>query len=101
MMYTQKELINKLTPIFMEYPVKRAALFGSYARGEQGDNSDVDIFLELDFTNNLTDFFYVFWDKLEDAIKLKVDVLTNGSLESAPKRFRDQIFNELKYIYEI
>ena len=100
-MYTMQELINKLIPIFKQYPIKRAALFGSYARGEQTENSDIDVFLEFDESADLVRVFYVFWDDLEDKMQTKVDILTQGSLETAPKRFRERILNELRYVYEI
>ena len=99
-MYTQQELINKLTPIFKKFPIKRAALFGSYARGEQNSDSDVDIFLEIDYTDVLPDIVLSIWDDVESDINLKADVLTPGSLETAPKRLRERILNELRYIYE-
>ena len=99
-MYTQQELIDKLTPIFIKYPIKRAALFGSYARGEQTNESDIDLLLEYDFSNNSLDF-YDFWDYLECDLKIKADVLTFRSLESSPKRFRERILREARYIYEI
>ena len=98
--YTQQELIDKLTPIFEQFPIKRAALFGSYAKGEQNDDSDVDIFLEIDYADVLPDIILTIWDNVESCINLKADVLTHGSLETAPKRFRERILNELRYIYE-
>ena len=99
-MYTQQELIDKLTPLFARYPIKRAALFGSYARGEQNDDSDVDVILELDYSNESVDSIYVFWDEIEEILMTKVDVLTLGSLESAPERFRKRILSEMRYVYE-
>jgi len=99
-MYTQQELINKLTPIFRQYPIKRAALFGSYAKGEQNGDSDVDIFLEIDYTNVLPDIILTIWDEVENGINLKADVLTYGALETAPIKFQERILNELRYIYE-
>ena len=98
-MYTQQELIDKLTPVFRQYPIKRAALFGSYARGEQTDDSDLDIILELDYTKEPY-FIYLFWDVLEDTVNLRADVLTLCSLRTAPESFRNEILNEMRYIYE-
>lgn len=37
---------RKIVPILKKYNVKRAGIFGSYARGEQKRNSDVDIIIE-------------------------------------------------------
>jgi len=98
-MYDQKELIDKLTPIFKQYPIKRAALFGSYSRGEQSDKSDLDIILELDYSKQ-PELIYAFWDQLEEIIKLKADVITFGSLSTAPVSFRERVLKEMRYIYE-
>ena len=99
-MYTQQELITILIPIFKRYPIKRAAIFGSYARGEQSADSDLDLILDYEFSNELPDFLD-FWDDLERILGTKADVLTFNSLETTPKRFRDRILNEARYIYEV
>ena len=101
MMYTQEELVKKLIPIFERYPIKRAALFGSYAKGEQSNDSDVDILLDIDYSNALPDIILTIWDDVERGINLRADVLTHGSLETAPKRFRERILSELRYVYEV
>jgi predicted nucleotidyltransferase len=44
--YTQKQLKNKLAPIFFRHNVRRAVLFGSYGKGTPSPNSDVDIFVD-------------------------------------------------------
>ena len=100
MMYTQQEIITMLIPVFKQFPIKRAALFGSYARNQQTSESDLDIFLEIDDSADIVSVFYDFWDELEAKINLKADVLTPGSLTTAPKRFRERILSELRYIYE-
>ena len=100
-MYSQQEIIDKLTPIFKRYPIKRSALFGSYARGDQTGESDIDVYLEIDDSADIVNVFYNFWDELEEKVDIKADVLTPGSLTTAPKRFRERILNELRYIYEI
>ena len=40
------KLSNKLFPIFENYKVKQAILFGSYARNEATDKSDIDILVD-------------------------------------------------------
>jgi predicted nucleotidyltransferase len=100
-MYTQQELINRLTHVFKKYPVKRAALFGSYSQDRQNIDSDVDIFLEIDYTDVFPDIILTIWDDVERETNLKADILTHGSLETAPKRFSERILNELRYFYEV
>ena len=44
--YTLAELKNKLDPVFDQYGVRSAILFGSYAKGQANDRSDVDILVD-------------------------------------------------------
>lgn len=53
-MYDQ--LKRKLYDYFRHEPVVRAYLFGSYARNTQGDASDIDLLVELDYANG-ADFY--------------------------------------------
>ncbi|MBR1805506.1 MAG: nucleotidyltransferase domain-containing protein [Selenomonadaceae bacterium] len=43
MIYTIDEIRRNVTPIAKKYGVKKLSLFGSYARGETDDKSDVDL----------------------------------------------------------
>jgi len=72
----KKEILNikrKIIPILKEYKVKKAGVFGSYARGEQKKNSDIDILIEV--RGSLLDVV-----KIEIALQKKlnkqVDLLT-------------------------
>jgi predicted nucleotidyltransferase len=51
-MLTTRELILRLhlirSDLALKYPISRLALFGSYARGEQTEGSDVDLWFEFD-----------------------------------------------------
>jgi len=38
---------EKILPVLKHYDVIRAAIFGSFARGEMKENSDVDILVEF------------------------------------------------------
>lgn len=54
--YTLDNLIPQLRHFFSTQPVTRAWLFGSYSRGEESSNSDIDILLEFDPNENVTLF---------------------------------------------
>ena len=47
MVYTIDEIKAKIIPIAKQYNVSKVYLFGSYARGEEDENSDIDIALEI------------------------------------------------------
>ena len=81
-MLTIDELTSLIIPVIRQYPVKKAALFGSYARGEQTEESDVDLIVELhtDHRYECKDYLYELWDKLELATAKPVDIVTYSSL---------------------
>ena len=45
--YTLEDIEAKIIPIAKQYDLSKVYLFGSYARGEEDENSDIDIALEL------------------------------------------------------
>jgi len=45
-MYTVSQIQDILVPIFREYNVRRAVLFGSYAKGLAKDKSDIDLLVD-------------------------------------------------------
>ena len=64
------------------YHVEEIALFGSYARGEQTDASDLDILVTL---NAPLGWEYVdLCDHLAELLQTKVDVLTRGAIDRKP-----------------
>lgn len=46
-----EQIKKKIVKILKKYHVVRAGIFGSYARGEEKKNSDIDILVEIDDTN--------------------------------------------------
>ena len=66
-----------------KYGVVIVGIFGSYARGEQKESSDVDIIVELERPIGLK--FYELWDYLENLLGINVDVLTLFALKQKPK----------------
>ena len=70
--------------------VKRSAFFGSFARGEMGEGSDVDILVELPETAGLLDFVGLRL-KLEEALGRKVDLVEFDTLKP---RLKERILRE-------
>ena len=56
MLYTIEEIKNKLTPIFEDNGVLKAVLFGSYAKGEATEESDIDIAAYVDEDMSILSF---------------------------------------------
>jgi predicted nucleotidyltransferase len=89
-----QELKRRVVAVLKRHDVKRAAVFGSFARGETKKNSDIDILVEFEGKKSLFDLVELEVD-LEKALGRKVDVLTYNSLHPLLK---DVILNEQKVI---
>jgi len=75
-----KETIAKLiADYFKTQPVLKAWLFGSYSRGEQREDSDVDILIVPDQGVGLFKLSGMHLD-LQDILKLRVDLITEKGL---------------------
>lgn len=77
-----------------KYNVKKLGIFGSYARGEATNNSDVDILVFYDGVLNSNHFRLNF--ELEELLNKKVDLATLNSLRENTKSnaLRDVIYIE-------
>jgi uncharacterized protein len=74
-----------------DFGVKKAYLFGSFAKGKEKEESDIDIALVLD---NMADFFYT--QKQLMKLRRKID------LRIEPHPIKEQDFNSLNpFAYEI
>ncbi len=78
--YTIEEIKTIVEPIARKYGVERVYLFGSYARDDITENSDVDLRVDK---GSLKGMFALcgLYTEIEEALQMKVDVLTTGSLE--------------------
>lgn len=88
------EKINDLKPIIVEIlkknNIKKAGIFGSYARGEAKIDSDIDILIELDKKKDLYDLIGIELE-LKKKLKKNIDLLTYKSIHPLLK---DEILNE-------
>ena len=74
-------MIPVMQRFFASQPVNRAYLFGSYSRGEQTKNSDVDILVDLDKSQPMGLFQYVTMKlDLQDLLHREVDLVESDEL---------------------
>lgn len=76
MVYTIDDIKARVMPIANRYNLQAVYLFGSYARGEADETSDVDLAIDL---ADETDYFAIYSD-LMDLFNEEVDVLPLSSL---------------------
>lgn len=89
-MRLDEQTLQKLRSFFAALPVKKAYVFGSFARGEADEASDLDLLLELDHSRPIGWDFYGWWDDLELLLKRKVDLVTDKGLSRHIKPFVDR-----------
>ena len=89
-MMNLNELREKILPILKKWGVKKASVFGSYVREEAGEDSDVDIIVEINDELSLLDFIE-FKLEIEDVIGKKVDLLEFATIKPILK---DRILKE-------
>lgn len=76
MILTIEEITIKVAPIAKKYNLKEVYLFGSYARGEAREDSDIDLlYVKFDNSMSLTTK-YMLLDELEDSLGKKVDLVS-------------------------
>lgn len=83
-------------PVLKRYGVRKAAIFGSFARGENRKKSDVDFLVEVPRGTDLFEFVGLKQD-LEDRLGRKVDLV---SYKYIKPYLRERILNERVTIYE-
>lgn len=90
------EIQEKANPILRSYHVRKASVFGSVARGEDSNDSDVDMLVEFGEPIGMVGYMR-FIGQLEQSLQKKVDVVTEKSIN---KFIRPYILPDLKVIYE-
>ncbi len=81
---------EKILMVLEEYKITKAGIYGSYARGEADESSDIDIVVEST-RRSLFELVGLKQD-IEDATGLKVDITTYQGLNNSPREgFKEKV----------
>ncbi len=93
---SHEEIESTLVSILGKYGVRKIGLFGSYARGEQRDDSDLDVLVDFVERKSLLTLVRI-ERELSENLGIKVDLLTEQAISPY---LVDRIKAELKVIYQ-
>lgn len=96
MCYTIEEIREKALPIAKAHGVNKLFLFGSYARGQATDDSDVDFYIDDGQVNSLLKYFALVND-MEKSFGCHVDIVSMGIQD---QDFLERIKKEGVPLYE-
>jgi predicted nucleotidyltransferase len=96
-MILSKEEIKIIQCYFLDKPVLKAFLFGSFSRDEASPDSDIDILVELDYSKHIGLGFVNMKFELEDKLQKKVDLVSSNAISTHILPF---VNNDKKLIYE-
>ncbi|GAB2573892.1 nucleotidyltransferase family protein [Spirosoma areae] len=86
-----QQIINYLRP----YQPERVGIFGSWARGENGPDSDLDVLIKLNKPVSLLTFTRM-ERELSETLNLKVDLVSENALQN--ERLKQYILKDLQEI---
>ncbi|MCM1030338.1 MAG: nucleotidyltransferase domain-containing protein [Oscillibacter sp.] len=87
----KQAIIHKLQNFFSLQPIEKAWVFGSYSRGEETKDSDMDILVRFAKNANITLFKYVsISNALQELLHIKIDLVEEGQLKDFAKESAEQ-----------
>ncbi|MBI2270985.1 MAG: nucleotidyltransferase domain-containing protein [Bacteroidetes bacterium] len=87
---TIQSIKHTLSKYFIDKPVLKAYIFGSIARQEDDINSDIDILVELDYSQTIGLMFVQMKLDLENIFHKKVDLLSQKAVSKYIKPYIDK-----------
>lgn len=88
MVYNVSQIKTMLTPVFNNYKINKAILFGSYSKGLETENSDVDILVDSNL-HGLS--FYGLLNDIVEVLDKEVDLFDYRQFDSSSPLFKEII----------
>jgi len=89
----QETLSRHKSRLFRDYPIKSMAIFGSYTRKQQNEDSDLDILIDCSPTIGIR--FVDLAEELEEITGLKVDLVSKNGIKD---KYLKSIDSDLTYV---
>ena len=89
----ESTLYSHKARLFAKYPIKSMAIFGSYAREEQKEESDLDLMVELNGQIGIR--FIDLAEEIEQLIGFKVDLVSRKGIKD---KYFQSIQSDLLYV---
>ena len=106
MVYTLDEIAQRIRPVAEKYHLRAVYVFGSYARGEAREDSDVDLVID-DTDSGLRGFAYGgLYGDLRDALEKDIDMVPVSGLDLPAQHksdadFREAVHKERRELYAV
>jgi len=91
----KEEIKDKIISILVKYGIKRILVFGSHARNEATQTSDIDLIVDFPEGTSLLDHVGIEIE-LSEALNMKIDLLSRNGISPYIK---DHILKEVIVIY--
>jgi predicted nucleotidyltransferase len=102
--YSLEEIKERVVPIAQKYDIPIVYIFGSYARGEATENSDVDVLFQSEGSKIRGFVLGAFYEDLRESLGKGLDLVDVGALEQPETQietpwFLENVYRERVKIY--
>jgi len=93
MIHTIEEIKALISPIALKYNLSSVFVFGSYARNEATENSDIDILIDRNGSNVKSLFdLSALYGEITDSLNKEIDIITTHTLKQKKTRENNENF---------
>ena len=88
--------VNKLVSLLKPHGVRKIGIFGSFARGDFNEKSDIDVLIDFSERKSLLEIVHI-ENEVSENLCRKVELLTEKAISPY---LRERILNEVKVVYD-